>query len=119
MATLPQLKTGAVLQYPASKEVAFSTGIVRFLDGAEQRYREYKAPLRRWIIRLNLLDEAELSALEEFFASREGQAGSFSFIDPWSAAAYADCSLDSDSMESGALDQMRCRTTLVVRENRS
>ena len=74
MPTLPLLKTGAVMQYPAAKEASYSTGIVRFVDGGEQRYRDYKAPLLRWIIRLDLLDEAELSGLEDFFLERDGQA---------------------------------------------
>ena len=38
----PTLKTGAVMQYPGKRILQFSTDVVRFLDGTEQRYREYK-----------------------------------------------------------------------------
>ncbi len=119
MSTLPKLKTGAVMQYPAAKDASYSTGIVKFVDGAEQRYRDFKAPLRRWIIRLDLLDEAELSALEDFFLDRDGRFGSFTFVEPWTETEYPNCSLDSDKFESDFVEEMRGRTTFVVRENRA
>jgi hypothetical protein len=63
VATFPTLKTGAVAQYGSSRTRGFSTQVFRFLDGSEQRFQDYGAPLRRWTIRLSLLDEAELNAL--------------------------------------------------------
>lgn len=107
------------MQYPAANDALYSTGIVKFVDGTEQRYRDYKAPLRRWVIRLDLLDEAELSSLEDFFMDRDGQFGSFAFIDPRDATEYPDCCLESDSFDATYVEEMRCKTTLVVRENRA
>jgi hypothetical protein len=66
-AAFPHLKTGAIIQYPATKSTQHSTFVVRFLDGSDQRYRNYAAPLHRWNIRLDLLDEAEPRTLEHFF----------------------------------------------------
>lgn len=41
----PTLKTGATLQYPAQRATAFSTDVVRFVDGSEQRFRDIKRRL--------------------------------------------------------------------------
>ena len=76
----------------------FSTQVFRFLDGSEQRFPGYGAPLRRWVIRLDLLDEAELATLEQFFEDQGGRAGTFSFTDPLDGTVYASCSFDSDEL---------------------
>jgi len=59
MATFPVLKTGVVMQYPASSTIRYSNLRVQFVDGFEQRYRDYATPLHEWVIRLNLLDEPD------------------------------------------------------------
>jgi len=117
MATFPILKTGAVAQYPVTRTLQFSTKILRFVDGTEQRFREFKRPLRRWVIRLDLLDEGELAAVEDFFQSQQGRAGSFSFTDPWDGTPYPNCSLDHDGMDAYLQGPDRGRATLIVREN--
>jgi hypothetical protein len=118
MSNFPLLKTGAVLQYPATRHIQNSTCVLRFVDGTEQRFREYQSPIRRWTVRLDLLDETEMAAMEEFLTSQQGQSGCFSFTDPWDGTVYANCSLESDviPLEFGGL--FRGRTTLVVKENR-
>lgn len=118
MPTLPLLKTGAVVQYPARREVRYANQVVRYLDGSEQRYRELGAALRRWVIRLDLLDEGELAALEEFFASQQGEAGSFSFVDPWDSVEYPDCSFADERLDMELTGEMRGRTRLTIRQNR-
>jgi hypothetical protein len=119
MSSFPKLKTGAVAQYPATRTVSYATEVFRFLDGAEQRYRGRGAEMRRWVIRLDLLDETELAALEEFFESMQGAFGSFAFEDPWDGKQYPDCSLEGDEFEAEMQGEMRAKTSLVVRENRS
>ncbi len=119
MGEFPRLKTGAVMQYPAGRSVEYATQVYRFVDGSEQRYRERGAALRRWVIRLELLDETELQSLQEFFASVEGRLGSVSFTDPWDDVTYEDCSLESDEMAVEVSGETRSQTVLVVRENRS
>lgn len=119
MPTLPLLKTGAVTQYPAVNTIRFSSHVIRFVDGLEQRYRDFPSPLRSWVIRLDLLDETEMKAMEEFFASRKGQSGSFTFVDPQSQTTFPDCSLAGDDFEFELEGEMRGKTTLIVRENRS
>jgi phage-related protein len=118
MNEFPRLKTSAVVQYPAQRIVRFSTQVMRFLDGSEQRYREYGSPLRRWVIRLSALDEEEMEALEAFYLSEQGGYGTFSFVDPWDGEEYGNCSLES---EDGVFDFTGFhdgRTELVVRQNR-
>jgi hypothetical protein len=107
------------MQYPAVRNFYFANTVLRFLDGGEQCYRESSDALRRWVIRLDLLDEAEVANLQMFFAAEQGRAGSFCFTDPWDEEEYPDCSLDQDSFEFELLDELRARTVLVVRQNRS
>jgi phage-related protein len=119
MSNFPTLKTGATLQYPAQKATAFSTDVVRFIDGSEQRFRGYATPLRRWTIRLDLLDQTELHALREFFRTESGSAESFSFTDPWDSTVYPSCSLQDDTLTEELRDEEKGKTTLTVCENRS
>jgi hypothetical protein len=119
VATFPVLKSGVVAQYGSSRTRGFSTKIFRFLDGTEQRFQEYGAPLRRWTIRLSLLDEAELTQLESFFASQGGQAGTFAFPDPWDGTVYANCSFGDDRLASQYAGPARGTASTTVKENRS
>lgn len=118
MADFPVLKTGAVAQYPAERTTTFSTRVLRFVDGAEQRYRQHSSPLRRWVIRLNLLDEEELANLEAFFQSEQGRAGTFAFTDPIDGTTFPSCSLESDRIELEYKDVFRGEAVMVIRENR-
>lgn len=118
MANFPTLKTGVVAQYPADRERRFSTLVIRFLDGTEQRFPEWGAPLRRWMIRLDLLDESELFNLEQFFEDQSGRAGIFSFTDPWDGTVYPSCSLDRDELALEYQDEGKGMTSVIVKENR-
>ena len=119
MATFPALKTGAVAQYGSSRTRGFSTKVFRFLDGSEQRFQEYGAPLRRWTIRLSLLDEAELAELELFFETQGGRAGSFAFPDPWDGTVYANCSFDDNQLALQYAGQARGTQPGTVKDNRT
>lgn len=118
MANFPALKTGAVAQYPAELTPQFSTQVFRFLDGSEQRFPGYGAALRQWSIRLDLLDEAELSNLQAFFLSEQGRAGSFTFTDPWDGTVYSNCSFGSDTLALQFQGPQDGATQVVVKENR-
>ncbi len=119
MAQFPQLKTGAVMQFPAERREWFATEVVRFVDGGEQRHREMGSRLRRWTVRLDLLDEGELATLEAFFESVEGSAGVFTFVDPRDGASYANCSLEDENLALGLRGPHQGSATLIVREDRS
>jgi hypothetical protein len=118
MSNFPTLKTGATLQYPAQRATEFSTEVVRFLNGSEQRFRGYKTLLRRWIIQLDFLDESELHLLQEFFRTQSGAAESFSFTDPWDGTVYPSCTVDANEMAEALSDVEQGKTTITVLENR-
>lgn len=115
----PSLKTGAVLQYPAQRMLQFNTDAIRFLDGTEQRYRDNPSVLHQWTIQLDLLDETELTALDQFFVLNQGRFGSFSFTDPWDGTVYPTCSLTGGAFGFQLRGEMRGKTTLTICQNRT
>ncbi|SPE39713.1 conserved hypothetical protein [Candidatus Sulfopaludibacter sp. SbA3] len=119
MATFPLLKTNAVTQYPATKAVQFRNQALRFVDGAEQRYRDGASALHCWEIRLSELDESEMAALEGFFIQNQGRFGSFSFTDPWDGTVYSNCSVKGDDLTLEANAELQGRISLTVVENRN
>jgi hypothetical protein len=119
LASFPALKTGVVAQYPADRQQNFSTQVLRFLDGSEQRFPAYGATLRRWVIRLDSLDEGELANLEAFFESQGGRAGVFSFTDPFDATVYPSCSFDADEFQATYGGPQEGKASVTVKENRS
>lgn len=118
MADFPRLKTGAIAQYPAQKTTVFSTRVMRFVDGSEQRYREYSSALRRWTIQLDLLDESEMEQLDSFFLAQQGAYGVFSFVDPWEGLEYPNCSLEDADVALKYLREGRGQATLRIKQNR-
>jgi hypothetical protein len=116
MATFPILKTGAVAQYPAERQIRFSTQVTEFIDGSEQRFREYAQSLRRWVIRLDMLDATELQAVASFFDDA-GPLSVFSFIDPWDASVHANCVIEGGELTTELLAEWNGRTELTIREN--
>ena len=119
MATFPVLKSGAVAQYPWHRSVSYATQVLRFVDGSEQRLRDQSAPLLRWIISLELLDDDELSAVDAFVVAQQGVLENFTFVDPWDGVEYPQCSLEDDSAVLEYARSGHGRTALVVRQNRS
>jgi len=119
MNTFPILKTGAVTQYPAKSRASFSSQVLQFVDGSEQRFPGYTQSLQVWTVQFNLLEEDELSRLADFFSDLAGAAGSFVFIDPATGTVYPDCSFEEDVFSMDVLAGARGKTTITIRENRS
>ena len=116
MATFPTLKTGAAAQYPLGWSARYATQAVQFLDGSSQRYRISGGGLRRWQVRLDLLDESELGAVIAFV---DGQGSDvFTFVDPVSGGSVANCVLSGDPFEASMSDEMHGRAWLVIEESR-
>ncbi len=118
MATFPALKTGAVVQYPATKSLLFRNQILRFVDGTEQRYRDSAGPLHQWVVRLDQLDETESAAIEDFFLVNQGDFASFAFIDPWDGTSYPNCSIASDQLQLTSIAELQGKASITVTENR-
>jgi hypothetical protein len=118
VSAFPVLKTGAVAQYPSLHNISYATQVLRFLDGSEQRVRDQSAPLRRWVIQLEKLDDTEMAAVDEFLVVQQGALEEFAFTDPWSGAQYAHCSLERDAAVLEYVRHGFGRTALVVTECR-
>ncbi len=91
MAIFPALSSGAIAQYPLPAYVALTTQVIRFMDGSDQRCIVRARPVRWWVLRLSLLNDAELGQLEEFFTEQQGAFGLFDFPDPFSGQTIANC----------------------------
>jgi hypothetical protein len=97
MNSFPLLSTGAVAQYPLGLVSGQDIQVIRFLDGSDQRYTMQARMLRRWQIRLDLLNEDEIQALEAFFVAQLGGYSTFVFPDPFSGTAVPNCRLAADA----------------------
>ena len=98
MANFPLLSSGAVTQYPAGLVASQSTHVIRFLDGSEQRHLLQGRQLRRWQIRLDLLNETEIQQIEAFFDALSGDYSAFDFPDPFSGASVPHCRLGAPGL---------------------
>jgi hypothetical protein len=110
----PQLKTTAVAQYPLESGARFSTQAVQFLDGSRQSFQLYAGALRRWTVKLDLLDEQETAALISF-ADAQGGAP-FAFTDPVSGTIAARCVISGEQAEAGMTGEMIGQAGLVIEE---
>jgi hypothetical protein len=96
----PTLSSGAVAQYGSPAGSVWPAQVVRFLDGADQRFLAASRPLQRWLIDLRLLDESEISAIETFFNSMGGEFSTFTFPDPITGVAVPNCRLGAPELIS-------------------
>jgi hypothetical protein len=119
MSAFPVLKTGAVAQYPSRKGTDYATAVVRFVDGSEQRSRSYASAISMWVIRLDLVDEGELAAVDEFFQEQQGRSGTFTFTDPWDGSVHTNCSLATDELKIALEGPGKGRAQIIIRENRT
>jgi hypothetical protein len=114
MATFPILKTGAVAQYPLGFGVRFSTETVRFMDGSQQKFCLIGTGLRRWTLKLDLLDEQELGALIAF-VEQQGSA-TFAFTDPLTGDNAATCVIHGEQFDAAMNREMSGQATVVIEE---
>lgn len=117
MADFPILKSGAVAQDGIRAGVRFATQVVHFAGGGEQRFRQRKAGLRQWVIRLEMLTDEESAALLAFLESRQGRHGVFSFFDPVDEVEYLNCSLETDNHVLELRDLAQTAGTIRIRQN--
>jgi hypothetical protein len=116
MASFPLLSTNAVAQYPIRISTIQETRVIHFLDGADQRYLGKKRPMRSWQVNLELLNEAEMLALEIFVSEQMGVYSMFSFLDPYTGALVPNCRFAKGLLTSEFLGVEACRTTITVVE---
>ena len=115
MASFPALlKTGAVAQYPLTRARNLATQAVQFLDGSQQTYQLSGAGLRRWELQLDMLDEAEVSAVIAF-AEQIG-TGAFSFTNPVTGESAAKCVITGAQLSTVLVDELHGAATLGIEE---
>ena len=115
MATFPTLlKTGAIAQYPLNRVVSLSTLAVQFLDGSRQTYQLSGTGLRRWELKLDLLDETEVSAVIAF-AEQIG-TGTFSFTNPVTGETAAKCVIADEQLETSLINELHGMARLEIQE---
>ena len=115
MATFPILKTGAVAQYPATREMVSNTRVLKFVDGGEQRIRRGRR-YSRWVIELDLLDEGELARVAQFVESVQGGHQEFAFTDPWTGLVHPRCRLEEDGITMSLDGRHRGQTRMAIAE---
>lgn len=118
MAQFPKLKTGAIAQYPVTREQRYSTDVRKFLDCSEQRYRDYGSAKKRWVIALEQLDETEAARLARFFEEQQGRLGTFDFEDPWTGTIVTPCRFGEDRFPTLEHCETRCSVNVTVEEVR-
>jgi hypothetical protein len=112
MLTYPQLGTGALSQFPIRTERRARTVMNAALDGSSIKLADAAGATTEWALSYTGLSDAELAALEQFFASAQGTLNGFTFLDPaanllaWSEApGQAAWALDPQlSITSGIAD---------------
>lgn len=92
MLVYPQLGTGALSQFPIRKQRRARTVVNAALDGSSIKLADAAGQTTEWALSYAGLSDAEIGALEQFFASAEGTLNGFTFLDPaanllaWSGA---------------------------------
>jgi hypothetical protein len=114
MASFPTLKTGAPAQYPLARDVRFATQAVRFMDGSRQKFPLFGTGLRKWTLKLDLLDEQELGAVIAF-VEQQGSAP-FAFTDPTTGAVASMCVISGQRFDATMTREMDGQTTVVIEE---
>jgi hypothetical protein len=115
MLEFPRLKTGVAVQYPVEYAADSPVRAFTFLDGTQQRFVR-KRIRRRWIVRLDQLDEGEAARLEEFAKRHFQTLEPFEFVDPRTGVAYSPCLLEGGEQHVQALGPGRSGATLVIVE---
>jgi hypothetical protein len=111
----PTLRTGVAGQYPLRREVLAEIRVYTFLDGRQQRFPAAKLR-RRWTLQLDLLDEEEAWAVEEFARQHFETAEPFRFTDPQTGTVHWPCYLLGKSFATDAKGPKHRGCTLVVIE---
>ena len=98
MVLFPLLSSGAISQYPTEVSTGRNVGLIRFLDGSDQRFLRSRRRLRRWRIELSLLTDAEIAAVRDFFTAQKGMFSSFTFTDPPSGILVPNCRIATSQL---------------------
>jgi hypothetical protein len=69
---LPTLASGSVARYPVQVTTSAKTGIVRFVNGSEQRWREAQQ-ITSFVLTYTNINAYDTSTMQAFFIARKGR----------------------------------------------
>jgi len=78
----PQLTTGAVSQFPVTRQTNMRTVANQLASGYTIRMEDIGAQKVQWQLRYSSLTDGERSSIESLFEASEGQLNTFTFLDP-------------------------------------
>jgi hypothetical protein len=78
----PQLTTGAVSQFPVTRNTYMRTVSNQLPSGYTIRMADTGAQKVRWRLQYSSLTDSEISSIESLFEASEGQLNTFTFLDP-------------------------------------
>lgn len=106
--SFPTLKSGNTVFYPLTEVSSFGTGIHRYLDDSEQRWRN-RLSLKRFVLTCNDISAYDISLIRTFFRSQAGR-----FDSGWSLTfggnTYDNLAFDQD--EFPQIENKRNRMSL-------
>lgn len=78
----PQLTTGAVSQFPVTRNVEMRTVVNQLPGGFTIRMADQGSQKVQWRLQYSSLTDSERSSIESLFEASEGQLSTFTFLDP-------------------------------------
>lgn len=106
----PNLKTGLTAQHPYRRLTCYSTRLLEFLDGSEQRIPLQGSARPEWRIVLSKLDETELSRFSDLFDASQAGTRDIQLTDPMDGQEYTcnfaepELGVESDALGSGSVE---------------
>ena len=106
MLAFPQLRTGAMAQYPLVRR-RITGGLTNSLsDGSVVTHAESAPRLNRWELEFRDLTDVEAESLRKLFQAVEGRRGTFTFIDPSANLLAHSGELDNTCWSKGPMMQV-------------
>lgn len=105
MSTLlyPQLRTGALSQYPLRKGRRMRTVLNQAADGSSVRLADPAGETTEWQLQYQEISDEEAAALEQLFTAAEGTLQGFTFLDPAANLLAWTDQLDTESWQKDPL----------------
>lgn len=116
MASIPSLQSGSTVQYPLTTTRTYSTKVIQFIDGTEQRFAQTSKGRTRWTVSLRDLTASEVEDWGLFAAQSTVANQEFVFQDPVTGETHTKCRLSADPISIEHLDEQRAQLSLTVIE---
>jgi len=116
MPNLPSLQTGSTVQYPFVTSLKYSTEIIRFVDGSEQRFSQSGNVHRAWNVEFRDLTPSETEAIAAFVEDSTSTNQEFAFHDPVTGEVHSHCRLAAERVPVQHAGEKRSNLWLTIKE---